>query len=29
MKNANDYPGNTDSERIEAAVRDRRGGVAP
>ena len=27
MKNVNDYPGNTDNERIEAAIRDRRGGA--
>ena len=27
MKNVNDYPGNTDNERIEAAIRDRRDGV--
>ena len=25
MKNVNDYPGKTDNERIEAAIRDRRG----
>ena len=27
MKNVNDYRGNTDSEQIEAAIRDRRGNV--
>ena len=27
MKNVNDYPGDTDNEQIEAAIRDRRDGV--